>query len=87
MIKSALAEEEQVKAEYTARPPISAGKQPRTAGKQPRVAGKQPRGNLAHRESQGIWQALEIILCSQRCVYSQKVRTFSSAMSKIITKM
>ena len=47
MIKSALAEEEQVKAEYTARPPISAGKQPRTAGKQPRVAGKQPRGNLA----------------------------------------
>ena len=27
-----------------------------------------------------------ITLCSQRCVYSQKVRTLSGAMSKIITK-
>ena len=30
---------------------------------------------------------LEITLCSQRCVNSQKVRTFSHAMSQIITKI
>ena len=29
---------------------------------------------------------LEITLCSQICVYSQKVRRFSRALSKIITK-
>ena len=64
MIKSALAEEEQVKAEYTARPPISAGKQPRTAGKQPRVAGKQPRGNLAQgspRVCGGLYNLWDIV--------------------------
>ena len=29
---------------------------------------------------------IEITLCSQRCVYSQKVRTLRGAMSQIITK-
>ena len=33
-----------------------------------------------------MWSELEITLCSQRCVYSQKVRTLSCAMSQIITK-
>ena len=33
-----------------------------------------------------IWLVIEINLCSQRCVYSQKVRTLSGAMSQIITK-
>merc|ERR1712086_1180806 len=44
-IKAALAEEEQVKAEYTAATRI-AGKEPRTAGKEPRTAGKEPRRTI-----------------------------------------
>ena len=40
-----MAEEEQVKAEYTAATRI-AGKEPRTAGKEPRTAGKEPRRTI-----------------------------------------
>ena len=41
---------------------------------------RDPRATLHSRKG------LEITLHSQRCVYSQKVRTFSSATSKITTK-